>query len=293
MGKFRRGLSFLAGCPISRFKIRQGMLCFKLIYLAADQISQGPMKHYLSVMTLHANGLVVCLVGIVRRLLGCREKPRGTRFESISNRMYVADLSMTVPFMLAVGRAKRNVGKDATPPLNWKGVQLGKDPFDFTLYTMLLWELKPATIIELGAFKGGSATWLADVLEAQGTDAKIFSFDIDLKRITANHHNVTYIKADLSDVGNLADFPVDSLPHPWLIVEDAHVNVYNIMEFFSKHMMVGDYMIIEDTVVSVKHAAMKDFLLKQGDAFAVDTHYTDMFGYNVTWNINGYIRKMH
>ena len=37
-----------------------------------------------------------------------------------------------------------------------------------SLYPMLLFELKPKTIIEIGAFNGGSAIWLADNLELFG-----------------------------------------------------------------------------------------------------------------------------
>jgi hypothetical protein len=33
-------------------------------------------------------------------------------------------------------------------------------------------------------------------------------------------------------------------------------------------------------------------MLEQGDNFLVDTRYTDLFGYNVTWHPNGYFKKM-
>ena len=47
----------------------------------------------------------------------------------------------------------------------WKGVLLEKDPMQIAAYPMLIYELQPKTIIELGALKGGSAIWLADHLE--------------------------------------------------------------------------------------------------------------------------------
>ena len=34
------------------------------------------------------------------------------------------------------------------------------------MYQMLLWELKPKTIIEIGSGTGGSAVWMADLMKS-------------------------------------------------------------------------------------------------------------------------------
>jgi len=39
----------------------------------------------------------------------------------------------------------------------YRDIPLVKNPFDFALYHLLLWRLKPGTIIEVGSFSGGSA----------------------------------------------------------------------------------------------------------------------------------------
>lgn len=46
----------------------------------------------------------------------------------------------------------------------YRGLPLIKTPFDFALYHLLLWNLKPKTIIEIGSFAGGSALWMGDIL---------------------------------------------------------------------------------------------------------------------------------
>ena len=46
----------------------------------------------------------------------------------------------------------------------WRGVPILKDPLTLTASQHLLWELKPQTVIEFGAYKGGSALWTADIL---------------------------------------------------------------------------------------------------------------------------------
>ena len=74
-------------------------------------------------------------------------------------------------------------------------------------------------------------------------------------------------------------------------------------------MESGDYFIVEDTnpLIPVHLGAgrineyklggnellmtLKRFLEKHNDC-KVDTFFTDIFGYNGTWNWHGYIRKM-
>ena len=41
--------------------------------------------------------------------------------------------------------------------MQWRGMPLFKTVYDFSIYTMLLWALKPRTIIELGSGTGASA----------------------------------------------------------------------------------------------------------------------------------------
>ena len=44
-------------------------------------------------------------------------------------------------------------------------INLFKTVYDFSVYTMLLWNLKPKTIVELGSGMGASAVWMADLLK--------------------------------------------------------------------------------------------------------------------------------
>ena len=50
----------------------------------------------------------------------------------------------------------------------WRGVPIIKDPLSLTVNQQLLWELKPQTVIEFGAYKGGSALWRAEMLKMLG-----------------------------------------------------------------------------------------------------------------------------
>ena len=86
---------------------------------------------------------------------------------------------------------------------SWRGVPLMKDCFDLIITQQLLWDLKPQTVIELGAYKGGSALWTADIVKALGFKSRIISVDINLSMLcplARECPDVTYIEGDVSEI---------------------------------------------------------------------------------------------
>ena len=49
---------------------------------------------------------------------------------------------------------------------SWRGIALGKSVYDFALIPMIIWENKPATILEIGSGEGASAMWMADLCKS-------------------------------------------------------------------------------------------------------------------------------
>lgn len=223
-----------------------------------------------------------------RSFRGVARKVRLVPFE---HRAWFTALPLSLQLYSRVQRRKANYHAAAVPPLNWKGVACLKDPFDLALYPLLLWDLKPATIIEIGSFTGGSAVWLADLLAAMSVDGRVYSFDVDPGRVVASHDRVTFAYADCHQVST---FPASlkQLPHPWLVIEDAHQNVYGVLRFFDSVLEPGDYLVVEDLLRLPLYAQVRRFLAEARGRYAVDTLYTDMFGYNATWNVNGYLKRI-
>lgn len=198
----------------------------------------------------------------------------------------------------------------------WRGVPILKDPLDLTIIQQLLWELKPQIVIEFGAYKGGSALWIADVLKMFGCKSRVISIDIDLSLLDAvarDSPDVEFIEGDVFQVDTC--FPVDFLKdlcHPWFLLEDTHVNVTGVLEYFDKFTQPGDYICVEDTNPLIPKAAgqglvkemgydlfgprklneLKQFLTGRPSKYLVDQRYTDMFGYNATWKMNGYLKRV-
>ena len=166
--------------------------------------------------------------------------------------------------------------------MTWRNSPLGKSIYDFALIPMIIWENKPETILEIGSGEGASAIWMADLCKSYGLPTQVYSMDIEPPDI--QYENVTFFKGDSRGINNTM-FNIEVLPHPWLIVEDAHVNVNEVITYFEKHMHRGDYLIIEDS------RGKKGSTLNIPSSLLVDTYYCDYFGRNATSAMNTILRK--
>ena len=165
--------------------------------------------------------------------------------------------------------------------MTWRGIAVGKSIYDFALYPMIIWENRPATILEIGSGEGASAIWMADLCKSYNLPTQVYSMDIEPPDI--EHKNVTFIKGDSEEIDSA--FDIKNLPHPWIIIEDAHVNVNEVITYFENHMHKGDYLIIEDSW------GKKGSNLEVPNTLYVDAYYCDYFGVNATSAMNTILRK--
>lgn len=163
--------------------------------------------------------------------------------------------------------------------MHWRGVPLFKTVYDFSIYSMMLWDIRPGTVIELGSGMGSSAVWMADLLKAFGIKSHIYS--VDLKKVELEYDGVTFIRGDCLKIETV--FPrelLETAPHPWIFIEDAHVNVYGVLTYFHQFFTAGDYVILEDS--GTKHEAIGKFQARHSGCYKLDARYIDFFGRNVT-----------
>lgn len=172
--------------------------------------------------------------------------------------------------------------------LKWKDTVLFKTVYDLGIYQMMIWELKPKTIIEIGSGTGGSAIWMSDLLTSYEMDCKIISFDITPPDI--QYKNVTFLKGDAFEIETALDADLlKHLPHPWLVIEDAHANVPAVLNYLHRFLKPGDYLNIEDSMKKNKEIA--GFLEDKKGSYTVDTMYCDFFGRNLTCSENSIFRR--
>ena len=192
------------------------------------------------------------------------------RFVPFSNRPQYSNIQID-SFLLSQGV------KDC---MTWRGIAVGKSVYDFALYPMIIWENRPSTILEIGSGEGASAIWMADLCKSYNLPTQVYSMDIEPPDI--EHKNVTFIEGDSKQISN---FSTKNLPHPWIIIEDAHVNVNEVITYFENHMHKGDYLIIEDSW------GKKGSNLEVPNTLYVDAYYCDYFGVNATSAMNTILRK--
>jgi cephalosporin hydroxylase len=177
---------------------------------------------------------------------------------------------------------------------SYKGLINLKPAIDLVLYSNLIWELRPRTIIEFGSLQGGSAFWFADQLEILCGDGEVHSFELCYKCISplAKHPRLHFHQADVRDLATIDKALLEQLPHPWLIVDDAHENLANLVPFLANQMAPGDYFVIEDAFLHLTASGIASVVKAcTGLGFLVDSKYTDAFGVNVTCAPNGWLVK--
>ena len=186
----------------------------------------------------------------------------------------------------------------------YKGIACLKDPIDLAIFTKLVWDLRPGTLIEIGSNRGGSALWFADQLSAVGLKCPVLSIDLQPPDIA--DPRIEFLAGDAARLGEcLSQFRLTPLAHPWLVVEDS-AHLFSVtkaaIRFFADTMRTGDVLVVEDGVIDDlgltvsydggPNRAVAEFIAADPGTFRVTKEYCDMFGTNATYNPNGYLVRL-
>lgn len=185
----------------------------------------------------------------------------------------------------------------------YRGLRCLRSPVDMAIQTRAIWDLQPATLIEIGSHSGGGALWLADTARAYGLKAHVFSVDLAPPQIV--DPDVTFLQGDVLALDAVfAEHGLGMCPRPWFVIEDsAHTyeGCLAALNFLSGQMQTGDLLVMEDGVLDElglseryqggPNRAIAEFLTARPETFEIDTALCDMFGRNATYAPNGYLRK--
>lgn len=185
----------------------------------------------------------------------------------------------------------------------YHGVPMIKSPFDYAIYQMLIWELKPDLIIEIGTNLGGSAFFYANLLEAlhNGVVHSIDVVDLVEDDRIKNHPRIKRFFGgyQLYDIANASNFNniliIDDGSHMYQDVKDALIK-------FNQLVTKNSYFIIEDGIIDElglakiydggPNRAIREFL-EDNSSFIIDLKWTNFFGVNATFNTNGFLKKIN
>lgn len=185
--------------------------------------------------------------------------------------------------------------------ITYKGVKIIKCPMDYVIYQMIISELQPDLVIEIGTNAGGAAIYMADLMNMIGNGI-VHSIDIEAKSSEeAKKH--PRVKLFTNGWENYDLREVQPFKKVMVIEDSSHTyeNTIKVMNKFADCVTVGSYLIVEDGIVNnlgIQREygggpirAINEFLKSRND-YIVDREWTDFFGRNATFNVKGYLKKI-
>lgn len=183
---------------------------------------------------------------------------------------------------------------------SWMGVPCAKCPFDMWIYQEILNEIKPDLIVETGTYMGGSALFMAHMLDIIGK-GEIITIDVETLHPRPAHPRISYITGSSSDeqlVNSLFERRVEN-EICMVVLDSDHTKAHVLEELrlFSPQVSAGSYLIVEDTNVNGHptspdfgagpYEAVEEFL--QGNAeFTVDETREKFL---MTFNPRGFLKR--
>lgn len=135
--------------------------------------------------------------------------------------------------------------------VTYKGVPAIKCPFDYVIYQMIVFEVQPDLIIEIGTNAGGSSLYLADLLELnnKGELHTIDLSDNNENQLLHSHKRISVFK------NGFANYDTSTL-HKYasiLVIEDGshqYEDSLASLRKFSPFVTKDSYYIVEDGIIT-------------------------------------------
>lgn len=196
------------------------------------------------------------------------------------------------------------LGKRTWMSTYWMGTPLLKCPLDLWIYQEIMYEIKPDVVIETGTHQGGSARFLAYLLDVIG-NGKIVTVDIKAPETTPPHHDrIQYILG--SSIAEETIQKVKNQINPGekvMVILDSNHHRDHVLEelkIYGELVSPGSYMIVEDSNVGghpvyKKYGpgpmeAIQSFMKSpKGTKFMIDRSKEKFY---MTFNPSGYLKKV-
>ncbi|MGH7910515.1 MAG: CmcI family methyltransferase [Candidatus Dormibacteraceae bacterium] len=183
---------------------------------------------------------------------------------------------------------------------HWLGVPTLKCPLDLWIYQEILYETRPDLIIETGTAHGGSALFLASMLDLLGAGS-LCTIDVAEVPDRPVHPRVRYVTASSTDPGVVAEMTdlAGAAERVMVLLDSDHSceHVRAELRAYAGLVTPGCYLIVEDTNVNGRPVlpefgpgpaeALESFLMTD-DRFEVDTSREKLL---MTFNPGGFLRR--
>jgi cephalosporin hydroxylase len=190
-------------------------------------------------------------------------------------------------------------GGGDTINLSWFGHQTLKCPLDLWIYQELLVRTRPDVVVETGTWHGGSALYLAMVLD-QLRHGRVITIDVKPPENPPLHPRITYLTGSSTEPATVAAVRAMVGDQRAMVILDSdhkEPHVYDELRAYESLVRAGDYLIVEDTNVN-GHPTFAAF--GPGPMEAVTRFLAENAGFTVdrrcerflmTLNPGGYLRR--
>ena len=182
---------------------------------------------------------------------------------------------------------------------SWLGHPVLKCPLDLWVYQEIVHEVRPDVIIRCGTAYGGTALFLASMLDIAGK-GKIITVDIEEKEGRPKHPRITYLHGSSTSrqvVEQIRRLIRDE-DRVMVLLDSDHTKDHILAELktYRDFVTPGGYLIVEDTIIG--HPVLPDFgpgpmeaaeeFLSDNPDFASDRGREKFY---LTLNPKGYLGK--
>jgi len=178
----------------------------------------------------------------------------------------------------------------------WCGESIQKSPFDAWIFQEIICERKPDIIIECGTADGGSALFMAMIMDRIGK-GKILTIENEFHRGQPKHKRIKYFRGSSTDnkIFEKVKFQIKETDKVMVILDSDHHSEHVSKELEMYHSLItqDQYLIVEDTFWEPDDgtggpAKAKDEFLRGHSEFVVDKEREKFM---MTYNENGYLLK--
>ena len=184
---------------------------------------------------------------------------------------------------------------------HWLGVRVLKSPFDLWIYQEILFEQRPDVIVECGTARGGSAYFLASMLDLIGA-GRVITIDIEHRDGRPAHPRITYLTGSSTDpeIVSAVQDSIGPNERAMVILDSDHArdHVLAEMKIYGPLVTEGHYLIVEDTNVNghpilPNHGpgpmeAVEAFLVDERQRWRVSRQCERLL---LTFNPRGFLRR--
>jgi cephalosporin hydroxylase len=148
----------------------------------------------------------------------------------------------------------------------WMGCKVLKNPSDLWNLQEIIVERRPDVIIETGTAAGGSALFMAQIMDLMNhQNGKIITVDIDRPEVLPAHKRIVYMIGSSTD-SRVVDAIKQQIPNgaSVMVILDSDHNEKHVtkeLSIYAKMVTVGQYLIVEDSNIHgnpIKLVSFKD-----------------------------------